>query len=174
MTAFLRSSLPRRVLCRVLGGVLLLGAAAAILSAQKLPVVADTAAYRNVVAAHKGKVVLVEFWATWCVPCREEMPELVKLERKLRARGLDVIMISVDDPGDEARAAKVLKDTTMPVPGFLRNVPDDDKFCVSVDPGWTSGAVPAIFLYNRSGLKVRSFIGATPMKTVEAALEKLF
>jgi thiol-disulfide isomerase/thioredoxin len=165
MTAFLRASI---LFCA------LYGVAAVTLSAQKLPVVADDAGYRNVVAAHKGKVVLVEFWATWCVPCREEMPELVKLERKLRARGLDVIMISVDDPGDETRAAKVLKDTTMPVPGFLRNVPDDDKFCVSVDPGWASGAVPAIFLYNRSGRKVRSFIGATPMATVEAALEKLF
>jgi len=165
MKALLRFSLPYSFLSVM---------AAAILSAQKLPIVADDAGYQKVVAAHKGKVVLVEFWATWCVPCREEMPELVKLESKLRARGLDVIMISVDDPGDEARAAKVLKDTTMPVPGFLRNVPDDDKFCVSVDPGWASGAVPAIFLYNRSGRKVRSFIGATPMKTVEAALEKLF
>src|SRR5580704_5648502 len=164
MTAFLRSSLLWCVLF----------APAASVSAQKLPVVADNAGYQKVVAAHKGKVVLVDFWATWCVPCREEMPELVKLERKLRARGLDVIMISVDDPNDEARAAKVLKDTTMPVPGFLRNVPDDDKFCVAVDPGWASGAVPAIFLYNRSGKKVRSFIGATPMATVEAALEKLF
>jgi thiol-disulfide isomerase/thioredoxin len=165
MTAFLRSS----ILFCVLSAL-----AALPVSAQKLPVVADNAGYQKVVAAHKGKVVLVEFWATWCVPCREEMPELVKLERKLRARGLDVIMISVDDPNDEARAAKVLKDTTMPVPGFLRNVPDDDKFCVAVDPGWASGAVPAIFLYNRSGKKVRSFIGATPMTTVEAALEKLF
>jgi thiol-disulfide isomerase/thioredoxin len=170
MTSILHLSLPCRVLCVVLLGA----AAAAALSAQKLPVVADEAGYRKAIAAHKGKVVLVEFWATWCVPCREEMPELVKLERKLRARGLDVIMISVDDPGDDARAAKVLKDTTMPVPGFLRNVPDDDKFCVSVDPGWASGAVPAIFLYNRSGQKTRAFIGATPMKTVEAALEKLF
>ena len=165
MTAFLRSFL---LWC------VLFAPAAASLSAQKLPVIADNAGYQKVVTAHKGKVVLVEFWATWCVPCREEMPELVKLERKLRARGLDVIMISVDDPNDEARAAKVLKDTTMPVPGFLRNVPDDDKFCVAVDPGWASGAVPAIFLYNRSGKKVRSFIGATPMATVEAALEKLF
>jgi hypothetical protein len=43
-----------------------------------------------------------------------------------------------------------------------------------VDPGWTSGAVPAIFLYNRTGKKARAFIGATPMKDVEAALEKLF
>jgi thiol-disulfide isomerase/thioredoxin len=157
--------------------VLLLGsllcAAAAVSSAQKLPPV-DEAAYPKTVAAHKGKVVLVEFWATWCVPCREEMPELVKLESKLRARGLDVVMISVDDPSDEAKAAKVLKDTGMPVPGFLRKADDDDKFCAAVDPAWASGAVPAIFLYNRAGKRAKSFIGATSMKVVEAALEKLF
>lgn len=174
MTTVPSLSLRCRVLFRVVCGVLLTSAAPAILSAQKLPVVADDAGYRKVVAGHKGKVVLVEFWATWCEPCRAEMPELVKLEQKLRARGLDVIMISVDDPNDQAKAAKVLKETTMPVPGFLRDVPDDDKFCVSVDPGWASGAVPAIFLYDRSGKKARAFIGATPMKTVEAAVEKLF
>jgi thiol-disulfide isomerase/thioredoxin len=151
----------------------LLGSAA-ILSAQKLSAISDGTGYQKVVAEHKGKVVLVEFWATWCVPCRQEMPELVKLEKKLRARGLDVVMISVDDPSDRAKAAQVLKETTMPVPGFLRDVADEDKFCSSVDPGWTSGAVPAIFLYNRTGKKARAFIGATPMKDVEAALEKLF
>jgi thiol-disulfide isomerase/thioredoxin len=147
--------------------------AAAILSAQKLPPI-DDAAYAKTVAAHKGKVVLVEFWATWCVPCREEMPELIKLEAKLRARGLDVVMISVDDPSDEAKAAKVLKDTGMPVPGFLRKTDDDDKFCVAVDPAWSSGAVPAIFIYNRAGKRAKSFIGSTSMKVVEAELQKLF
>jgi thiol-disulfide isomerase/thioredoxin len=156
------------VQCCVLSGL-----TAAILCAQKLPSI-DDAGYPKAVAAHKGKVVLVEFWATWCVPCRAEMPELVKLEKKLRPRGLDVIMISVDAPEDSAKAAQVLKETTMPVPGFLRNVPDEDKFCASVDQGWASGAVPAIFLYNRSGKKAKAFIGATPMKDVEAALEKLF
>jgi thiol-disulfide isomerase/thioredoxin len=133
----------------------------------------DDAGYPKVVAAHKGKVVLVEFWATWCVPCRAEMPELVKLEQKLRARGLDVVMISVDDANDNAKAAQVLNQTTLPLPGYLRKVADEDKFCASVDPGWTSGAVPALFLYNRSGDKARAFIGATPMTDVEAALEKL-
>jgi thiol-disulfide isomerase/thioredoxin len=152
----------------------LLCSAAAILSAQKLPAISDGTGFQKAVAAHKGKVVLVEFWATWCVPCRQEMPELVKLEKKLRARGLDVVMISVDDPTDNAKAAQVLKETAMPVAGFLRDVSDEDKFCASVDPGWTSGAVPAIFLYNRTGKKARAFIGATPMKDVEAALEKLF
>lgn len=152
-------------------GLLALAAAA---NAQKLSPIVDSAGFAKAVAAHKGKVVIAEFWATWCVPCREEMPELVKMEQKLRARGLDVVMISVDAPVDEAKAAKVLKDTAMPVQGYLRNVDDEDKFCTDVDPAWGSGAVPAIFIYNRAGKRVKSFIGATPMKDVQAVLEKLF
>lgn len=146
---------------------------ATLVNAQKLPHV-DESNYAKTVAAHKGKVVLVEFWATWCVPCREEMPQLVKLEQKLRPRGLDVVMMSVDAPEDEAKAAKVLKDSGMPAEGHLRTANDDDKFCTAIDPAWASGAVPAIFIYNRAGKRVKSFIGATPMKDVEAALEKVF
>jgi thiol-disulfide isomerase/thioredoxin len=153
--------------------LLSLAACAALSSAQNLPHV-DESNFAKTVAAHKGKVVLVEFWATWCVPCREEMPQLVKLEQKLRPRGLDVVMISVDAPEDEAKAAKVLKDTGMPAEGHLRTAKDDDNFCMAIDPAWASGAVPAIFIYNRSGKRVKSFIGATPMKDVEAALEKVF
>lgn len=142
-----------------------------VAGAQKLPLV-DEAGYAKLVAAHKGKVVLVEFWATWCVPCREEMPELVKLEAKLRPRGLDLLMISADAPEQAAQAAKVFKESGMAAPGFLRNVSDEDAFCHSLDPKW-EGALPAIFIYDKSGKKMKSFIGATPTKTIEAAVDKL-
>ena len=45
-------------------------------------------------ADYKGKVVLVNFWATWCIPCRSEIPELVKLQRQYRGRGLQIIGIT--------------------------------------------------------------------------------
>jgi thiol-disulfide isomerase/thioredoxin len=153
----------------VLGCALLCSIAVA--SAQKLPQV-DEAGYTKLVAAHKGKVVLVEFWATWCVPCRQEMPELVKLEQRLRPRGLDVLMISADAPEQAAEAAKVFKESGMAAPGFMRNVADEDAFCHSLDPSW-EGALPAIFIYDKAGKKVKSFIGATPTKTIEAAVDKL-
>ncbi|HLW76325.1 MAG TPA: TlpA disulfide reductase family protein [Bryobacteraceae bacterium] len=139
-------------------------------AAQKLPTV-DDAGYPKLIAQHKGKVVLVDFWATWCKGCREELPDLVKLEQKLRARGLDVVMISADEPTDQAKAFQVLKEANM-APGFLRQTDDEDKFCQAIDPKWI-GALPATFLYNRQGKLARAFIGDTPVKVIEAAIEKL-
>ena len=46
----------------------------------------------------KGKVIILNFWATWCVPCRAEIPALVELQSKYGAKGLQVIGVSVDDP----------------------------------------------------------------------------
>jgi len=140
-------------------------------AAQKLPAV-DDAGYPKLIAQHKGKVVLVDFWATWCKGCREELPELVKLEQRLRAKGLDVVMISADEASDEAKAAQVLKESNMPAPAYLRKTNDEDKFCQSIDPKWI-GALPATFLYNRQGKLVKSFIGDTPIKAFEDAINKL-
>ena len=54
--------------------------------------------YQELLAANKGKVVLVNFWATWCQPCRAEMPQLVKMEASLRARGFKLVTVSADEP----------------------------------------------------------------------------
>lgn len=150
--------------------LLFLGLAGA-LAAQKLTVV-DESAYTKMIAAHKGRVLLVDFWATWCKPCRKEMPELVKLEQKLRARGFDLVTISADEPGAEAAALKVLKENNVPGKLYLKKAEDDDKFINSIDPKW-GGALPALFLYDRSGKKMRSFIGETPIQDLEAAIEKI-
>ena len=101
------------------------------------------------------------------------MPQLVKLEQKLRARGFDLVTVSADEPEQEAAAAKVLKDDGVAGPAYLKKAADDDKFIGAIDAKW-GGALPALFLYDRSGKKVRSFIGETPVKDLEAAIEKLF
>src|SRR5579871_1683458 len=107
--------------------------AAAMLCAQGFPHI-DDAGYPKLIAQHKGKVVLADFWATWCVPCRKQLPDTVKLEAKLRARGLDVLMISTDEVKNEPAAMKVLKESNMAAPGFLRVTKDEDAFCHKVDP----------------------------------------
>jgi thiol-disulfide isomerase/thioredoxin len=144
---------------------------AACATAQKLTPV-DEAGYKKLIAAHKGRVVLIDFWATWCKPCRAEMPELVKLEQKLRAQGFDLVTISADEPDKEAAALKVLKGDGVPGPAYWKKAADDDKFNDAIDPKW-GGALPAVFIYDRTGKKVRSFIGETAVKDFEAAIAKL-
>lgn len=133
----------------------------------------DEAGYKALLAREKGKVVLVEFWATWCKPCLKEMPELVKIEQKLRARGFRLVTISNDEPEREAAALKILQQFAVPQPSYMRRVADEDRFSSSVDAKW-EGALPALFLYDRVGRKVQAFIGETPTKEIEAAIEKLF
>ena len=146
-------------------------ALAAALSAQKLTPV-DEAGYTKLIASHKGHVVLVDFWATWCKPCRAEMPELVKLEARLRAKGFDFVTISADEADAQAGALKVLKEDGVTGVTYWKKAADDDKFNDAIDPKW-GGALPAVFLYDRNGKKVKSFIGETPVKDLEAAITKL-
>jgi thiol-disulfide isomerase/thioredoxin len=146
----------------------------AILPAQQLllkPV--DEASYPRMVSGFKGKVLLVDFWATWCVPCRAELPQLVKLQAKLKARGLEIITISADEPETVNAAPKFLKDTGAgALPAYVKRAKDDDKFIGMLDPKW-QGALPALFLYDKTGKKVQAFFGETPIAQIEAAITKL-
>lgn len=150
--------------------LLLLSAACLLGQARLTPV--DEAGYPKVVAAEKGKVVVVDFWATWCIPCRKEMPQLVSLESRLRGKGLKLITVSCDEPEQEAGALKFLADHRVPGPAYVKRAKDDDKFINSLDPKW-SGALPALFVYDRQGRKVTSFIGETDMAALEKAIAKL-
>lgn len=145
--------------------------AAALASAASLPPVDETT-YPKVVAAQKGKVVLVNFWATWCVPCRAEMPQLVKMEARLKAKGFTLLTISADEPEQEAQALQFLAKNAVPPPFYLKKAKDDDKFINFIDPKW-SGAVPALVLYDRTGKKVKFYVGETNLQEVEAAITKL-
>lgn len=148
----------------------LLLSAALALPASLIPV--DEVSYPKIVAARKGKVVLVNFWATWCVPCRAEMPQLVKLQAKLKPKGFSFVAISADEPEQEADAVQFLAKHAVPAPHYLKKAKDDDKFINFIDPKW-SGALPALVLYDRDGRKAKLFIGETDMKEVEAAITKL-
>jgi thiol-disulfide isomerase/thioredoxin len=128
--------------------------------------------YQKLVAARKGKVLLVDFWATWCAPCREEMPLLVKLEAGLRPRGFSLLTVSADESEQENAALAFLRKFSVPAPWYIKRAADDEKFISSVDPKW-GGAVPALFLYDRQGRKAKTWIGETAPAEIEAVVRKL-
>jgi len=132
----------------------------------------DETAFQKLVQAHKGSVVLYDFWATWCAPCREELPQLVRLEARLRSHGFELVTISADEPEQEAAAAEFLKKAAVRGPVYRKQALSDDRFINFIDSQW-SGALPALFLYDRNGRKIRSFIGETEMASLEGAIRKL-
>jgi thiol-disulfide isomerase/thioredoxin len=132
-------------------------------------------AYPKLIAAHKGHVVLVNFWATYCIPCRTEIPEMVKLADRLRARGLDFVSISADEPEQEPQARKFIVAAKVPGPLYIKSAPggddDNDKYAAAIHPRW-DGSLPASFIYDRSGKKVGAFMGEVPLKNLEDVIAK--
>lgn len=154
--------------------LLLIQVACAVAAAPQQPLLVplNEAGFQKLIASHKGRVLLVDFWATWCEPCRAEMPKLLALESRYRDRGLKLVTISCDEPEQEVGALQFLKKQGAPLPAYIKRARNDDTFINAIDPKW-SGALPALFLYDRQGRKVKSFIGETDMAGLHEALRKL-
>jgi thiol-disulfide isomerase/thioredoxin len=129
--------------------------------------------YNKLIAAHKGRVVLATFWATYCIPCRAEIPELVKIAGQLHARGLDLVVVSADEPDMEPQARKFIapKVPASAGPLYIKSADDDDKYAAGIHARW-QGELPANFVYDRTGRKVGAFMGEVPTKNIQDVIEK--
>ena len=108
----------------------------------------------QLVAAAKGEVVLINVWATWCGPCREEFPDLVRLQRDYRERKAQVWLVSADDESDLAELKQFVAKRGVDFPIYLK-AEKDQEFINGLDPRW-SGALPATFIFDPAG-KLRHF-----------------
>jgi thiol-disulfide isomerase/thioredoxin len=119
----------------------------------------DAEGLPELIARQKGKVVLVNFWATWCVPCREEFPDLGKLQRNLGPRGLQIVGISTDFAKEMPAAEKFLLEQKPDFPNYHKKSGGDDQdFINAVDKGW-GGELPFSALYDRKGKKIKTLSG---------------
>ena len=142
-------------------------AGAALTRGRRQPIdfrLADLAGSQWQLSDRRGKVVLVNFWATWCPPCREETPGLVRLYRDYRPRGVVMVGISMDDDPRQA------------VPPFLRQygvpytvlVPDSGfQLANDID------SLPTTLLIDRQGRVARVYVGAVGEAEVEDELNIL-
>jgi thiol-disulfide isomerase/thioredoxin len=111
----------------------------------------------------RGKVLVVNFWATWCAPCRQEIPEFVKLQERLGSRGLQFVGIAIDKPqpvGDFAREFRI---------NYPLLIAGLDTMELMREAGNKAGVLPFTLILDRQGNVARSHRG--PLS--EAALEKV-
>jgi thiol-disulfide isomerase/thioredoxin len=119
----------------------------------------------------KGKVVVLDFWATWCGPCTHEMPGLVDLQKKYAGDGLVVIGVALDEPGTSA--LKVPAVVKRYVAKYLVSYPiviGDDK--VQADFGGMD-AIPTTFIIDRDGVIRDKKVGALPAAQFERRILKV-
>lgn len=132
----------------------------------------DVASFRRLVSSLRDTVVMVDFWATWCAPCRAELPGWVALERRLAPQGVRLLVVSVDDSVDERTAVQFLDSIGAPTPRYIKRTMRDAAFIDAIDTAW-SGALPALFIYDRTGRQRTRFVGEVADSTVVSALTPL-
>lgn len=133
----------------------------------------DAAGLQALLKEQKGAVVLLNLWATWCVPCREEFPDLARLARTLSSRGVRVIGVSTDFAGQTAAVEKFLTETKPGFPNYRKKSGGDDQaFIEAVDPHW-GGELPFSVLYAADGSRVKVLSGKHNYAEYEREIAKL-
>ncbi|HZH90691.1 MAG TPA: TlpA disulfide reductase family protein [Pyrinomonadaceae bacterium] len=124
--------------------------------------------------AGAGRPLLINFWATWCDPCRKEFPDLVKIDADYRGRGLEFILVSADDVSDiKTTVPKFLRQMrATSMPAYLLNAADTEAAIAQVDPEW-GGELPATFLFDRQGKLAYRHFGIIKDAELREAINKV-
>jgi thiol-disulfide isomerase/thioredoxin len=118
-----------------------------------------------------AKAVLVNVWATWCDPCRAEMPALLRFFRAHAGQGLRLVLISADDESDRGKVADFLTSQGVDFPTWMKQG-DDMRFIDGLDPRW-SGALPASFMFDGHGKLQRRWYGEVKPEALDQVWKRL-
>jgi thiol-disulfide isomerase/thioredoxin len=124
---------------------------------------------------HRGRVLVLHFWASWCAPCLKELPQVERFARDTRRRGVDVVSVSLDEPSAEGAAAVALALAEQRVERLTRvilRLDNRDAVIGRIDPEW-EGTIPALFAYDRKGKLHRSHVGELAPDTFEELVGRL-
>src|SRR5260370_22703684 len=136
------------------------------------PEMIDLQGYQKLLEQYRGKPLLVNFWATYCEPCRDEYPMLNELAKQYVPQGLKVVGVSMDDDGDLILMRRFLARYKPIFPNYRKKAGSEELFRQGVLPGW-NGALPASFLYAKDGRQIGHVFGEGTRETYEAAIRTL-
>ena len=126
---------------------------------------------RSVFSEYKGKVLVLDFYATWCRPCRDSVPHLIKLQKRFEDQGLRVVGLNVGGPDDEREVPAFAKEFGIQ---YTLAVPDQDLVSLLLAG---NDSIPQTFVFDRQGQLVHHLLGFGPSsgeeidRAVETALE---
>jgi thiol-disulfide isomerase/thioredoxin len=140
--------------------------------APKDPELIDIQGYQKILQQLKGKPVLVNFWATWCEPCRDEYPMLNQLAKQYAPQGLRVVGVSMDQDGDLILMRRFLARYKPVFPNYRKKKGEQEAFMQSILPEWT-GTLPSTFFYDKDGRQIGHLTGAGTKETYEGWIRTL-
>jgi thiol-disulfide isomerase/thioredoxin len=130
---------------------------------------ADFAKFKD---SAKGKVLVLNFWATWCGPCVAEFPELVALDAKYRDKGVKLVGITADDPGDvQPKVIPFIKKQKVTFDIVLQDTEDPQEMMDQINKEWP-GVLPATFVYDKQGNLAYSRFGIIDRDLLIEEIEK--
>jgi thiol-disulfide isomerase/thioredoxin len=126
----------------------------------------DTTGKKVSLSGFKGKVILLDFWATWCAPCKQEIPGFIELQKKYGARGLQIVGLSVDDSLNMAKAYAAQMKMNYPI--LLAEGEED--ILKAYDP---IPSIPVSIIIDRAGRIVSRHLGIASMDVFEKEIVPL-
>ena len=133
----------------------------------------NEAGLRKLMRERNGKILFLNIWATWCVPCVAEFPDLVKLSQAYDAKKVEVVGISVDFPDEvNSKIIPFLKKQKVPFKNYVADFKDPQDFINAVNRTW-SGGVPATFIYDSGGKERFSLIGKGTFEQFKKEIDKV-
>ncbi len=132
----------------------------------------DESGFEKLTQERNGKMLLLNVWATWCIPCKEEFPDLVRLAEDYRNRDVEIVGLSVDYPDEvESRIKPFLQEQNINFKVYVADFKDQDEFINNLNPGW-SGALPATFVFDASGKQTAFLLGKHSYEEFRKVIEE--